>query len=131
MKRRRRRKGRYKRGIHISSKTGQHCSYRSGWELLLLESLDVDPSVEAFVYEGIKIPYVSNTRSGKTRNYIPDFFVESTSGERFLIEIKPKRKLDQATVVKKLKAAGQWCRASGVTLVVLTEVELKSIGLLK
>lgn len=96
-----------------------------------MQHMDADPSVLLYVYESLKIPYVANVRSGRLRNYIPDFFVEAASGDRFLIEIKPKRKVAHATVVKKLNAARQWCQAFGVTLVVLTETELSSIGLLR
>lgn len=129
-KRKRRRKKRYHTGVHVSTKTGQHCKYRSGWELSYLKWLDAHAAVTTFGYESVKIPYVSNIRSGKLRNYLPDFLIEFNDGSKQLVEIKPKRKVAQSVVQKKLKAAEIWCREHGVTLVVITEVELKVMGLL-
>lgn len=127
-KRKRRRRRGYFKGDYVSLKTGQTCSYRSGWELGFLWHLDMSPDVLTFEYESMKIPYVSNSRTGKTRNYIPDFVVTYVDGNKFVIEIKPSRKLTQVTVLKKLAAAEQWTRAHGMTLAVLTEHELKAMG---
>lgn len=129
-RRRRRKKKHYHTGTYISSKTGQECKYRSGWELKYLEWLDAHAAVKEYGYESVKIPYVSNVRTGKIRNYLPDFLVEFNDGSQQLVEIKPKRKLVQASVQKKLRAAEKWCRDHGVTLVVLTEVELSTMGIL-
>ena len=129
-RRRRRRKKRYHTGVHVSTKTGRHCKYRSGWELAYLHWLDAHAMVKDFGYESVKIPYVSNLRTGKVRHYYPDFFIEFTDGSKQLVEIKPKKRLSQANVQKKLKAAQEWCQAHGATLLVLTEVELKVMGLL-
>lgn len=131
IKRKRRKKKRYHTGVYVSTKTGQACKYRSGWELVYLQWLDAHAAVKTFGYESVKIPYISNVRSKKLRNYLPDFLVEFTDGSLQLVEIKPKRRVPQATVQKKLKAAQSWCQEHGVTLVVLTEVELKVMGLLK
>lgn len=128
--RKRPRKKRYHTGVYVSTKTGQHCKYRSGWELKYLVWLDSDPNVIDFGYEALKIPYVSNLRTGKLRNYLPDFFVKYFDGTSQVVEIKPKRKVMQATVQKKLKAAEGWCKANGSTLVILTEVDLKALGLM-
>jgi len=90
---------------------------------------DAEPSVASYGYETISIPYVSNVRSGKVRRYYPDFLVEFTDGKRVLVEVKPKKRLYQAEVRKKLDAAQEWCGAHGVTLQVITEDELKGMGL--
>jgi hypothetical protein len=130
-RRRRKRKGHYHTGTYTSTKTGQACKYRSGWELAYLAYLDGHAAVKDFGYESVKIPYISNVRTGKVRNYFPDFLVLFVDGSQQLVEIKPKRRVSQVKVQKKLKAAEVWCREHGVTLVVLTEVELKVMGLLK
>lgn len=127
----RKKRGHYHTGTHVSSKTGQECRYRSGWELLYLQHLDADPTVVTFTYEATVIPYVSNKRTGKLRKYYPDFLVDYVGGRRVLVEIKPKKRLEQARVKKKLDAAREWCGAHGVTLEVITEVELRQLGLLK
>lgn len=129
-RRKRKRKSRYHTGVHLSTKTGQSCKYRSGWEFLYLQWLDSQESVVTFVYEGLKIPYLSNTRSGKMRNYIPDFLVEYVDGHRELVEIKPKRKLTNRVVQKKLTASQAYCGAHGLTMVVITEDTLKVMGLM-
>lgn len=128
-RRKRRRKGR-KRGVYLSSKMKVEMTYRSGWELAYFQYLDTQSDVAEFYSESIKIPYVSNQKTKKTRNYIPDLLVVYVDGSKKLIEIKPKSKLDQAINVKKFNAARQWCTGLGTEFVIVTEVELKSLGLL-
>jgi len=123
------RKGHYKTGLHVSPKAGD-CNYRSGWEKSYCEHLDADPTVKTYAYEGIVVAYINNIRSGKLRKYFPDFLVEYTDGRKILVEIKPKKRVDQLQVQKKLRAAEQWCLDHGATLEVVTEVELKLLGLL-
>lgn len=131
IKRKRRRKRRYHTGVYTSIKTGQKCCYRSSWELKYLQWLDAHDEVLTFGYEGVKIPYISNLKTGKLRTYYPDFWVEYVDGRKQLVEIKPKKRLTQARVQKKLKAAETWCQEHGAVLVVLTEVELLALGLFK
>lgn len=131
VKKKRRRKSGRKRGKYTSQKMGTVMTYRSSWELAYFQWLDSCTNVAQFFSESIKIPYVTNKRSGKTRNYIPDLFVIYTDGTKKLIEIKPKSKLLQATNVKKFIAARQWCTDQNMEFVVLTEVDLKLLGLLK
>lgn len=129
-RRRKKRKGHYHTGIHVSSKGGE-CKYRSGWELEYLKHLDADPTVVSYMYEGVCIPYVSNVRTGKVRKYYPDVLVEYADGSKKLVEIKPKKRVSQAAVQKKLKAAQAWCEAHGVTLEVITEDTLRQLKLIK
>lgn len=129
-RRRRKRKGHYHTGTHESPKAGS-CEYRSGWELLFMQHLDADPTVASYQYEGACILYLSNRKTGKMRKYYPDFLVEHVDGRKRLVEIKPSKRVDQARVQKKLVAAEAGCREHGVTLEVLTEVGLRSMGLLK
>jgi len=96
-----------------------------------MQHLDADDSVVGYRYEDVSIKYISNKKTGKVRQYWPDFLVQLRDGQQLLVEIKPQRKLDQARVQKKLKAAAGWCQAHGVTLVIMTEKELKLLGLLK
>jgi len=93
--------------------------------------LDNDESVKSYQYEGVCIEYVSNKGSGRTRKYYPDFLIEHVDGRKRLVEIKPKRRVSQANVQKKLAAAEAWSGEHGVTLEVVTEVELRVMGLLK
>src|SRR5579872_3830732 len=125
----RRRRGHYHRGEYTSTKTGLVCKHRSGWELVYMTYLDAELSVTTWGYESVVIPYVSNVRTGRLRNYHPDFVVTYVDGRRELVEIKPSKRVKQAAVQKKLKAAGSWCAINGVELKVVTEVELKALGL--
>ena len=78
----------------------------------------------------IAIEYTSNKKTGKVRKYYPDFSVTYVDGTHKLIEVKPKRKLDQAVIVKKAMAAVEWCRTHCMTYEIVTEVQLKELGLL-
>ena len=129
VKKKRRRKGHYHRGVYVSPIAGE-CKHRSGWEQKYMTHLDSDINVVNWSYEKLIIEYVSNIKTGKIRKYYPDFYVEYKDGSRVVVEIKPKRKLDQAIIKKKIAAAEQWCVTHGATYKILTELELKDMGLL-
>lgn len=130
MKTRRKRRSRYHRGVHTSPKLVNECHFRSGWEQKYLEHLDNDEQVKSYAYEALKIEYVSNRRTHKVRKYIPDVFVHYTDGHDELVEIKPSKRVHNAKNTKKLLAACDWCAAHGVTFKVVTEIELKQLGVL-
>jgi len=92
--------------------------------------LDSCDDVTTWSYESVIIPYVSNIKSKKMRKYFPDFLVERKDGHIELVEIKPSKRVHQVKVHKKLMAAGDHCRAHGWTMVIITELELKGLGLL-
>lgn len=121
---------RYKTGVYVSTKTGAQYTFRSMWEKLYMQHLDRDPDVVSYVYEGFKIPYVSNKKTGRIRYYIPDFLIVRTKSRLTLVEVKPSNKLKKPTVVKKMKAAEAWCNAHGVALEYITENELRQLKLL-
>lgn len=129
-KRKRKKRSRYHRGEYTSLKTGQVCKYRSGWEEKYMRHLDADPDVKIWRYEPFHIDYLSNKRTGKVRKYYPDFLVCYSDGTSCLVEIKQKRKVDNPTVCKKTAAGKGWCEEHGSTYVLLTEIELKELGLL-
>jgi len=104
-------------------------SYRSSWELNFAKLLDDDANVVSYSYEAIIIPYLSNRSTGKMRRYFPDFCVTYSDGSRVIVEIKPKRKLVQRVVLKKIASALKWCECNDVTFKVITEVELKEYTL--
>ena len=121
---------RAKRGTHVSAKGGTF-NYRSGWELKYALWLDADPTVASYRYEPYAVEYVSNYRTGKRRKYWPDFEVRMSDGSVTLVEVKPKRKLTLLTNIKKFAAASAMCVLNGMTFQVVTEVDLKALGLLK
>jgi len=128
-KRKKKKTGRYRRGLHVSPIAGD-CKFRSSWEQKYMLYLDAHPDVSCWSYEKTVIEYVSNQRTKKIRKYYPDFYVEFKDGSRRLIEIKQKRKLEQASVKKKAHAAHAWCASNGATYEILTEIELKNMGLI-
>ena len=95
-----------------------------------MKYLDQCDDVLSWTYESFFIDYLSNKRTGKTRKYYPDFKIEYSDGRSELIEIKPKKRLEQVIVKKKLAAASEWCTMHDVTLKVITENELKELGIL-
>lgn len=94
-----------------------------------MQFLDANPHVIEWSYESFSIPYVSNKSTGKTRKYIPDFQVKYIDGKNELVEIKPKRKLQNLLVQKKITAATHWCEAHDITFKIITEIELKSLSI--
>lgn len=114
----------------MSPKLTNVCEYRSGWERALMGWFDQEPTVLSYAYEAVKIPYLSSPRARKFRNYLPDFLVELADGRRVLVEVKPSKKLGHAQVRKKLAAAQVWCDERGIALQVITEVDLRLLGVL-
>jgi len=131
VKKKKKRRGKRRRNIgkYESPKAGT-CTFRSSWEKAFFVYLDANPKVVAYASEGLKIPYVSNVRTGRQRNYIPDLLVTYDDGHRELIEIKPKKRLTQPKNVKKFAAARDWCLRNGCLFVLLTEIDLKGLGLI-
>lgn len=127
-KARRRRKSRFHRGVVTSVKGGE-CHYRSGWELRYITYLDAELDVISFQHEPIKIEYVSNARTGRKRKYIPDFVVQYVDRIE-VVEIKQLRRVNDPKVIKKTLAARDWCVANNATFKIVTEIELKALGLL-
>ena len=64
--------------------------YRSLWERKFMVKCDLDPDIIEWGSEEVIIPYISPV-DGKQHRYFPDFYVKTTNGDKFLIEIKPKK----------------------------------------
>lgn len=126
--RRRKKKGRYHTGTHSSLKCkNSPMKYRSGWELTVAKHLDNDPLVLCYEYEAIKIPYISNKKSGKIRNYLPDFYVTYLDGRKVLIEVKRISSLNQLTVKKKAEAAKLWAYKNNCEYIFWTDPIIKAL----
>lgn len=68
------------------SRSYKVCNFRSSWELSVMIFLDKHPEVEKWQYEPFVVPY---SYQGKTRSYIPDFYIDF-SGIEEIWEIKPE-----------------------------------------
>ncbi len=127
-KKRKRKSSRYKTGVHPSQKClNGPAEYRSGWEKEVLIYLDGAQNVENYLYEGVKIPYVSNIRTKKIRTYYPDFLIRYTTGEIVMVEVKRKDKLADPCVIKKKRAAEDWCQKEGIEYQIWTNDIIKTL----
>jgi hypothetical protein len=105
------RKGRFKTGSYQSQKcTNGPMLYRSGWELIVGQFLDLDSEVQSWQYEPFKIQWVSNTKTGRIRLYIPDFFIIYCNGTKKLVEVKGDRFVNRPTVQKKARMGISWAK---------------------
>ncbi len=119
---------------------------RSSWEYAFAKWLDHNNNVEWWASESTVIPYRSKLNNQWKRYYV-DFTVKFTNGKIVLFEIKPKeqtiapkpqkRKTKRfLTEVKtyaqntsKWEAAQAYARANDVSFQILTQDELKKLGL--
>lgn len=129
-KRRRKRKlksgSRYETGLHESKKcTNGPAKFRSGWELVVCQYLDITEDVLEYQYEPFKIQYVSNQRTGRLRTYIPDFYIVFKDGSKKLVEVKSKRHVDRPTVKKKAIIARAWAERNGMLYEFWMDDEIK------
>jgi hypothetical protein len=101
-------------GQYSSTKTGKVCNYRSSWELHLMKMIDKDPRVETWSYEPLSIPYILE---GKSKRYIPDFHIVSSTGKDYLVEVKPSNLTQTSMNSAKRDAAQLFCEKLGWTYV--------------
>lgn len=124
---RRVKKSRYLSGVCKSEKCLKPIHYRSGWEKSVIQWFTGNNEIESFIYEGLKIPYVSNKTTGKIRNYIPDFLVKYKNGTIKLIEVKRADKVNEPKTAKKLLAGKIWCEKNNMPFEVWTDEIINKI----
>ena len=78
--------------------------YRSSWERLFMEWLDLNPDVISFQSEEFYIPYISPVDNRQHR-YFVDFKVKFANGSTLLIEIKPAHQTKKPVPRKGKKVA--------------------------
>lgn len=134
----------YSQGIFVPKNPAklvgkQQVTFRSSWELTVMNFLDSHPNVIQWASESIKIPYV-NPLTGKRSQYVPDFMVlyQDKNGKRRaeIVEVKPSKealaenarsKRDKAFLIvntAKWAAAMTWCKKNGMEFRVLTEEDI-------
>lgn len=78
--------------------------YRSSWEKKVMIYCDLNPGVIRWESEPYRVPYVDFY--GKTRNYIPDFYLETVNINnpsyinKFILEIKPEKETHEPEIPK-------------------------------
>lgn len=121
--------------------------YRSSWERLFMEWLDLNPDVSLWESEEFYIPYISPVDNRQHR-YFVDFKVKFANGSTLLIEIKPAHQTKKPVPRKgkkvallesevktyavnyaKWKAAEKYAADRGMKFAVFTEHTLKSLGI--
>lgn len=121
-------------------------NYKSSLELACLRYCDYNKHIVKFSLEPFAIQYLKPT-DGKTHRYFVDFYIEFSTGDRFLVEIKsfsetippqvPKKKSQKAILnynnslqtfavnTAKWDAAKKFAANQKMKFIILTENELK------
>lgn len=124
-KNKKKKKKHYITGTHHSKKCETPIKFRSSWEKTVCEWFDNDNNIISYTYENIKIEYISNLKTGKIRNYYPDFFVIFNDGTEKLIEVKRKSQVNNQINIKKFHAAKLWCKKKNVQFELITDDQIK------
>lgn len=114
--------------------------YRSLWERNAMRWCDEKAEVVKWSSETIAIPYFCKT-DNKAHRYFIDLYIEFSNGEKYCIEIKPKKQTlpptrktlnEAATYAKntsKWDAAHNWCLDRGIKFAIWTEETLEKLGI--
>lgn len=116
--------------------------YRSSWEKRAMMFFDIHPGIVKWSSEPFSIPYFNSVKN-KVSNYYIDFFVETSNGKKFLVEVKPKKEtippvypkkktpkgianyntaiLTYTVNLAKWEAAKKFCEEKGLEFMILTE----------
>jgi hypothetical protein len=113
--------------------------FRSSWELTFMNFCDQHPSIHQWASEAISVKY-KDPITGKTKSYIPDFFVTYITKDGKLvsevIEIKPMKETgmvksrsarDTAIGLRnqaKWQSCRQYCEQNNIFFRVLTENDM-------
>jgi len=113
----------FKNGIFFSNKNQKDIIFRSSWEHLVFESLEIDPDVIEYFSEDLRIPYYMEGN----KNYIPDLLIKYRNNKILLVEIKPKCQILDEKNVLKFEAAKEYCKKNNYVFEVWTEDKIKEI----
>lgn len=111
--------------------------FRSGLELEVIYYFETNPNVVKWVSEPIGIPYY-NRLLGHKQNYYIDYIIESASGQKCLVEVKPynqtKKPKDTDSVwakktwitnIDKWAAAKKFADEHNMKFIIITEKTLE------
>ena len=107
--------------------------YRSGLELQFINYCENNPKVTKWASEAVKIPYFNRLKQ-REANYYPDYVIETTEGEKIIVEIKPynqtikpgpldSRWLKESWIKNcdKWKAANDFAHKNNAKFIIVTE----------
>ena len=64
--------------------------YRSLWERSFMRYCDENKDIIEWGSEELIVPYISPL-DNKQHRYFPDFYIKTKNGDKFMVEIKPKK----------------------------------------
>ena len=105
-----------KRGIYeVPAKSPySYEAYQSDMERRMMARLEADAEVVKWQKRhGISIRWID--ANGRQSKYRPDFLVEYADGRKTIIEVKDPSKMDSQAILRKRRAAEEWCRKRGMT----------------
>lgn len=130
---------------HMKSYKDGHVNFKSRLELKAIKYADFNKHIVKWSLEPFHVKYLKPT-DGKVHRYFIDLFLEFSTGDRFLVEIKsknetqppkqPKNKTQKSLVnyqralqtyavnEAKWKAAREFAETKGMNFIILTEDEL-------
>lgn len=146
---------RFKQGVFSPKNRGKFLNaeglavYRSKLEMQFMQICDSNPNIVEWSSEKVIIPYFNSVKQGNARYFI-DFYIKTSDGRKFLIEVKPDRQMKSAingvknTLRKGVKrstllyesamaqmnrdkweAAKEWAKKKGMNFIVVTEKTLQ------
>ena len=116
--------------------------YRSLWERKFMAYCDNNDDIVEWGSEELIVPYISPL-DGKRHRYFPDFYIKTKNGDKFMVEIKPKKYTKPPKKKKRVtkaflhevkewarnsakwEAAQSICKRNGWKFLIITEDHLK------
>jgi hypothetical protein len=92
--------------------------YESRLEMFILKQLDFSQEIKAVLPQPFCLHFQSD---GKRRRHIPDFLIWLESGDRLLVNVKPRRHVEKPLNQRSFKACAELCEALGWAYVTLSE----------
>ena len=83
--------------------------YRSGLELQFIEFCEGNPRIKRWASEPIDINYICRL-DNKQHKYYPDYILETDTGNRIIVEIKPYQQTIKPSATDSLWLKEQWIK---------------------
>ena len=118
----------YKKGIFKSKRMNEKIRFDSSYEEKALNILETSSDIKNFHRCKLRIKYW-DTEGKKERTYLPDFTIETNTGDKIILEIKAKWQTKEQNFKDKKRAAEKFVKNNDTfsSYIVWTEDEL-SIG---
>jgi hypothetical protein len=113
---------------HMETDKAGRVFYRSSWEKKVCEILDSDEcdSVVSFRLEPFCVPYVD--AEGISRYTRIDFYLETSSGEKAILEVKPRSLLEVNNNPDKIRGLMDYCRENSLQFSLVHKDMIPALG---